>query len=115
MARVTGDTDAVAAIHQVLDGEEWSTDTIVKIAEIVVRTGRPIRTPGDHSRNDISLLLDSFVDLTEDQLKVVRELWQALNIENDDVPQLPLRDAPDDGPGCKRDARGRKYYSSEWQ
>ncbi len=39
------DRCAMIKIHQTLDGEEWSADTLDIIAKIVTDTGRKIREP----------------------------------------------------------------------
>lgn len=39
------DTEAMEAIHEVMDGEEWSSDTLQAIAEIVTASGRVILDP----------------------------------------------------------------------
>jgi hypothetical protein len=44
-ARALDDSSAIADIHALLDGEEWSTETIEHVAELVRRTGRVIREP----------------------------------------------------------------------
>lgn len=128
--RTMTDEDALAAIHQAFDGEEWNGDTGMRVAEILTATGRQVRAPGDHERNDMYRIIATlrtlvdFAGKTSDlesdrqrliqQVDTLREVWLAMSIENDDVPVLPLEDSPSDGPGCKRDARGRMYYSSEW-
>ena len=39
------DTTILNAIHAVLDGTEWDSDTTVAIADLVQATGRVIRQP----------------------------------------------------------------------
>lgn len=39
------DSDLVAAIHEVMDGEEWSADTTQAIAELLHANGYPISDP----------------------------------------------------------------------
>jgi hypothetical protein len=39
------ETEAIKQIHALLDGRQWHTYTIERIAEIVVSTGRVIREP----------------------------------------------------------------------
>jgi len=34
-------------IHALLDGQEWSSDTLERVAEILARNGFPIRSPED--------------------------------------------------------------------
>lgn len=122
--RVRSDADALAAIHQRLDGESWTPDTTLAIAEIVVSTGRTVRSPGDHERNDMYRAIKTMESLIDSgasdtrlihQVEVIELLWLAMAVDNDDVPELPLADSPEDGPGVKRDARGRKFFASDWQ
>ena len=37
------DIEALNAIHQLLDGKEWDTDTLDQIAEVLRETGREVR------------------------------------------------------------------------
>jgi len=39
------DSEALDAIHEILDGCEWSADTLDEIAYIIRQTGRPINEP----------------------------------------------------------------------
>ena len=41
------DTEALVAIHHILDGQVWSADHLESIAEVVTSTGRTIRSPGN--------------------------------------------------------------------
>lgn len=43
--RRLSDTNALDAIHALLDGEQWHAGTIETVAEIVARTGRTIAEP----------------------------------------------------------------------
>jgi hypothetical protein len=45
IADVKRDLDALEDIHQLLDGTEWDTDTLLSIADIIRETGREIRDP----------------------------------------------------------------------
>jgi len=46
------DEQTVTAIHEALDGEEWSIDTLDYIATLVARTGRKINEPGFYDGED---------------------------------------------------------------
>lgn len=48
MTRYISDETAMQRIFEVLDGEEWESDTIEAVAEIVTHTGRVIREPDDY-------------------------------------------------------------------
>jgi hypothetical protein len=39
------DRDAIDAIHEVLDGTEWSIDMLDTIADVIRLTGRTLREP----------------------------------------------------------------------
>jgi hypothetical protein len=39
------DTEAMIAIHHILDGRAWRIDDLESIAEILTKTGRKIRSP----------------------------------------------------------------------
>ncbi len=41
------DTEAIEAIHKLMDKEEWDSDTLEAIAEEVILTGRAIRDPNE--------------------------------------------------------------------
>ncbi len=41
------DTEAIEAIHKLMDREEWDSDTLEAIAEEVTLTGRAIRDPNE--------------------------------------------------------------------
>jgi hypothetical protein len=41
------DTQAMNAIHAVLSGNEWDSDTMTIVGEIVLKTGRVILDPND--------------------------------------------------------------------
>ena len=41
------DAAAMALIHELLDGAEWSSDTLEAIGEVVLATGRIIADPND--------------------------------------------------------------------
>lgn len=43
--RATLDSEALDRIHKLLDGREWSADTLDAIADVVRSTGRVIREP----------------------------------------------------------------------
>jgi hypothetical protein len=47
LALDTSDKDAMDAIHRLLDGREWSPDTLDEIANIVRQTGREVRDSGE--------------------------------------------------------------------
>lgn len=44
------DSQAMEAIHALLDGVEWTQDTIENVAGFVQATGREIRPPQEVSR-----------------------------------------------------------------
>lgn len=51
LAEVERDVQALNDIHKILDGEEWDSDTLDKIVEIVRETGREVRdSDGIHER-----------------------------------------------------------------
>jgi hypothetical protein len=41
------DTEAMNAIHALMDGTEWSADTLEEIADVVLATGRTITDPNE--------------------------------------------------------------------
>lgn len=43
--RAALDSEALDRIHKLLDGREWSADTLDAIADVVRSTGRVIREP----------------------------------------------------------------------
>jgi len=45
--RAVSDSQAMDSIHAILDGEEWSSDHLDAIAEVLVSTGRTIRSCDD--------------------------------------------------------------------
>lgn len=45
LARLSMDRAAMNTIHKLLDGVEWSADTLDEIARAVLVTGREIRSP----------------------------------------------------------------------
>lgn len=121
------DTDCVTAIHQLLDGTEWTAGTIEHVAMLIADTGRSVRGVGEEVPDDMATMIDTLHGMAKqipgdlviksriiDQIAYVRTMWQAMCVDHDDVPQVPLTDSPGDGPGCKRDARGRMYYSAKW-
>lgn len=46
------DIDALNAIHTLLDGTEWGSDTLEDVAEIVRETGREIHEPYYYGDDD---------------------------------------------------------------
>jgi len=46
VAKLT-DTQAMARIHELMDGTEWSADTLDLICNVVLDTGRVIRDTGE--------------------------------------------------------------------
>lgn len=41
------DTEAMVAIHHILDGRSWSADDLESISEVINKTGRTIRPPAN--------------------------------------------------------------------
>lgn len=47
------DTEAMNRIHALMDGQEWSLDTLQDIAEVVQLTGRVIREPHEMDEEEV--------------------------------------------------------------
>ena len=48
----SADSEALHSIHALMDGTEWSADTLQDIAAVLKRAGLPVREPADDDRND---------------------------------------------------------------
>lgn len=59
LARMALDSGALVRIHRLLDGRQWSADTLDAIADVVRSTGRVIREPKESARiRDLSIFPD---------------------------------------------------------